>query len=94
MICGGAKQPFETTLRTYCYTQGSASLLQVVPICGALVGGLWALVCVCIGLSKTHEIGVGRAVIAVLLPGMICCVGGVLIMGAVFTAIGANAPHH
>jgi hypothetical protein len=94
MICGGAKQPFETTFRTYCYAQGSASLLQVIPLCGAMAGGIWALVCVCIGLSKTHEIGVGRAVLAVLLPAIVCCVGGALIMGAAFAAIGANAAHH
>jgi hypothetical protein len=94
MICGGAKQPFETTFRTYCYAQGSATVLQVVPICGALVGGIWGLVCACIGLSKTHEIGIGRAVLAVLLPAIICCGGTILIFGFIFAAAGVNAGHH
>lgn len=91
MICGGAKQSFETTLRTYCYSHGSASVLQIVPICGALVGGIWGLVCLCIGLSKTHEIGVGRAVLAVLLPAIICCVIGALFFGVVMAAIAGGA---
>lgn len=83
MICGGAKQAFETTLRTYCYAQGSASMLQVVPGCGAVVSGIWALVATCIGLAKTHEITTGRAVCAVLLPTVVCCVGAFFIIGAV-----------
>ncbi len=90
MICSGAKQPFETTLRTYCYAQGSASILQIVPICGAIVGGIWSLVCVCIGLSKTHEIGGGRAVLAVLLPAIVCC-GGAVALGILIPVLAAVA---
>ena len=87
MICGGAKQPFETTFRTYCYVQGSAGILQIVPLCGAMVSGIWALVCLCIGLSKTHEISVGKAVLAVLLPTFVCCLGAVVVFGAIFGAV-------
>ncbi len=84
MICGGAKQPFETTLRTYCYATGSGAIFQLIPFCGASVGGLWGLVCLCMGLAKTHEIGTGRAVCAVLLPMALCCVLVVLVMVAAF----------
>lgn len=87
MICGGAKQPFETTFRTYCYVQGSAGILQVVPLCGAMVSGIWALVCLCIGLSKTQEISTGKAVLAVLLPTVVCCLGVFIVVGAVFGAV-------
>ncbi|MEA3207420.1 MAG: hypothetical protein QOE70_477 [Chthoniobacter sp.] len=86
MICGGAKQPFETTFRTYCYSHGSSSVLQIVPVCGALIGAVWGLVCVCIGLSKSHEIGVGRALLAVLLPVLLCCGIAIVFFGAVFAA--------
>ncbi len=89
MICGGAKQPFETTFRTYCYVQGSAGILQLVPLCGAMVSGIWALVCLCVGLSKTQEISVGKAVLAVMLPTVICCVGVLVIFGAVAGAAAA-----
>ena len=87
MICGGAKQPFETTFRTYCYSQGAAAPLQLVPICGAYIAGIWGLICVCVGLSKTHEIGIGRAVLAVLLPVVFCC--GTVVLVAI--ALGATA---
>ncbi len=87
MICGGAKQSFETTLRTHCYVAGSCSIVQVVPVCGALVSGIWALVCMCIGISKTHEISVGRAVLAVLLPSIVCCTAAIFIAMAVAGAV-------
>ena len=95
MICGGAKQPFETTFRTYCYVQGSAYVLQIVPVLGAVVGGLWSLVCTCIGLSKTHEISVGKAVLAVFLPMIVCGCGFAIIFAAIFgTAMAAAGARH
>jgi hypothetical protein len=90
MLCSGAKQPFETTFRTYCYASGSANLLQVVPVCGAIVSGIWGLVCMCIGLARTHEIGTGRAVLAVLLPSAVCCTAIIVLMVSVFGAIAAS----
>ena len=90
MICGGAKQPFETTFRTYCYAQGSASVLQIIPLCGAMAGGIWSLICLCIGLSKTHEISVGKAVLAVFLPTIVCCFTFSLIGGAIVAAVVAS----
>ena len=94
MICGGAKQPFETTFRTYCYAQGSASVLQIVPVCGAMVSGIWALVCLCIGLSKTQEISVGKAVLAVFLPTIVCCGGIFVVFMAIGVAAGIGAGMH
>ena len=95
MICGGAKQPFETTLRTYCYSSGSGAAFQLIPFCGASIGGIWALVCMCIGMAKTHEISTGRAVCAVLLPTVACCVVVMVIVAAVFgTILSAQGIHH
>jgi len=87
MICGGAKQPYETTLRTYCYATGAGMALYVIPLCGGTIGGLWGLVCLCMGLAKTHEIGTGRAVCAVLLPTAVCCI----LFAVVFAAIMGTA---
>lgn len=72
MICGGAKQPFETTFRVLNYASGSVALLQLVPVCGAIAGGIWGLIVTCLGLSKAHEIGAGRALLALLLPTIVC----------------------
>lgn len=94
MVCSGAKQPFETTFRTYCYCRGSAGLLQLIPGCGALVGGIWSLVCLCIGISRTHEINTGRAVVAVLLPTVVCCAGIAVVAVSILGAVAAQGAHH
>ena len=95
MICGGARQPFETTFRTTCYAMGSASLFSMLPVCGSWIGLIWALVCLCIGLAKTHEINTGRAVGAVLLPVGVCCVLYLLLIAAVIgLAVSARGIHH
>jgi hypothetical protein len=91
MICGGANRDFETTFRTYCYSRGAGIALCVIPICGGL-GGLWGLVCLCMGIAKTQQIGTGRAVCAVLLPTVICCtltaVAAFAIVGLIASAQG------
>jgi len=92
MIVGGAKQPFETTFRVLAFTQGSTGPLQIIPLCGGLIAGVWAIVCCCIGLARAHETDTGRAVLAVFLPLIVCCGGGVLIA---FMFMGAwTASHH
>ena len=94
MIVGGAKQSFETTFRVVAYTHGSTGPLQMVPVCGGLIAGVWALVVYCIGLARAHETETGRAVLAVLLPLIVCCGGGIL-LAVMFGALGAfNASQH
>jgi hypothetical protein len=93
MIVGGAKQPFETTFRIVCFAGGSADPLLVIPLCGGLIGGIWKIVLYCIGLAQGHETDTGRAVLAVVLPLIVCC-GGLI---ALATMIGLGAfgfPHH
>ena len=94
MIVGGANKPFETTFRVIAFSQGSAGPLQIIPICGGVISGVWALVCNCIGLARAHETDTGRAVLAVFLPVIVCCGGGLLI-AFMFGAMGAwTASHH
>ncbi len=94
MIVGGANQPFETTFRVVAFSQGSAGPLQMIPVCGGLIAGVWALVCNCIGLARAHETDTGRAVLAVFLPLIVCCGGGLLI-AFMFGALGVwSASHH
>ena len=78
MIVGGANQPFETTFRVVAFTHGSTGPLQIVPVCGGVISFVWTLVCYCIGLARAHETDTGRAVLAVLLPVIVCC-GGLFI---------------
>jgi hypothetical protein len=79
MIVGGAKQSFETTFRVVCFTGGSIDPLLIIPFCGGLIVGIWKIVLYCIGLSRAHETDIGRAVLAVFLPLVLCCGGGLLI---------------
>jgi hypothetical protein len=92
MIVGGANKPFETTFRVFAFSQGSAGPLQIIPICGGLISGVWALVCNCIGLARAHETDTGRAVLAVFLPLIVCCGGGLLV--AVMFMGALTASHH
>jgi hypothetical protein len=92
MIVGGANQSFETTFRVLAFSHGSTGPLQIIPLCGGLISGVWALVCTCIGLARAHETDTGRAVLAVFLPLIACCGGGLLIA---FMFMGAwTASHH
>ncbi len=94
MIVGGANQSFETTFRVLAFSHGSTGPLQIIPLCGGLISGVWAIVCTCIGLARAHETDTGRAVLAVFLPLIVCCGGGLLI-AFMFGAMGAwTASHH
>ena len=88
MIVGGANQSFETTFRVLAFSHGSAGPLQIIPLCGGLISGVWAVVCTCMGLASAHETDTGRAVLAVFLPLIVCCGGGLLI-AFMFGAMGA-----
>ncbi len=88
MIVGGAKQSFETTFRVVCFAGGSVGPIMIVPFCGGVVAGIWKIVLYCIGLARAHETDTGRAVLAVVLPLVVCCGGGLLI-AMMFGALGA-----
>jgi hypothetical protein len=94
MIVGGAKQSFETTFRVLAFSQGSTGPLQMIPVCGGFIALVWGLVCNCIGLARAHETDTGRAVLAIFLPLIVCCGGGLLI-AFMFGALGAwSASQH
>jgi hypothetical protein len=94
MIFGGANKPFETTFRVFAFSEGSAGPLQIIPLCGGLISGIWAIVCNCIGLARAQETDTGRAVLAVFSPLIVCC-GGLFVILFMFGAMGAwTASHH
>ena len=94
MLVGGAKQSFETTFRVLAFSQGSTGPLQMIPVCGGLIAGVWGLVVSCIGLSRAHGTETGRAVLAIFLPLIVCC-GAIFLIAMMFGALGAwNASQH
>ena len=96
MIVGGASKSFETTFRVLAFSHGSTGPLQIIPVCGGLIAGVWALIVNCIGLARAHETSTGRATLAVLLPVIVCCGGGLLLLFLfMFGALGAwSGSHH
>jgi hypothetical protein len=88
MIVGGAKKPFETTFRVVCFSSGSTYLLSMIPFCGGVIAGVWNIVLECIGLARAHEIDTGKAVMAVVLPVIVCC-GGLFLLVILMGGFGA-----
>lgn len=88
MLTGNAKEGFATTFRVACYVQGSTSIFQLIPFCGQYIQLVLNLVGTTIGLHKAHKIGIGPAIIAVVLPFVLCCG---LIIALVSLGLGAAA---
>ena len=88
MLVGGAKQPFETTFRVVSFSAGSTYPLLIIPLCGGFISGIWNIVAQCIGISRAHEVTTGKAVLAVLLPLIVCC-GGSFALAIIFGVAGA-----
>jgi hypothetical protein len=94
LLVGGAKQSFETTFRVVCYGGGSVNPLLVIPLCGGLIVFIWKIVLYTIGLARSHETDTGRALLAVLLPLIVCC-GGAIMLAVMFGALaGWSATQH
>lgn len=71
MILGGNRLGFEATFRVAAYSEATAVLLMV-PGCGAFLALVWSLVVMVIGLYSIHEIEPWKAVVAIVLPTIIC----------------------
>lgn len=93
MLFGAARHPFETTFRVVTYSAGAASLLGIIPICGGVVGGIWQIVAIIIGLAEAQETTTGKSAAAVLIPVVVCCalMGSLLVLAFVFGLVAALA---
>ena len=78
MIVGGNKKDLEATFRAICYSQGP-SLFLVVPMIGAVIAFVWQLVLMIIGIKEIHGTTYPKAILAIIIPLMICC--SLLVMG-------------
>ena len=61
-------------------------MLQLLPVCGGLAAWVWNIFLMVTGLSEVHGIGKGRALVAVLLPTVLCCA---LMIGAAMMVVAA-----
>ena len=84
MVFGDGEGGFEVTFKAAAYAI-TTNLLGIIPFCGGVIGGIWGLVLLIIGLKQGHKCETWKAVMAplvwVILIG-ICCVAA----GAMMTA--------
>jgi hypothetical protein len=92
-LFGGARRSFEATFRVLCFAAGSAYPIMIVPLCGGLISAIWCIVLQCIGLARAHDTSTGKAALAVFLPLIVCCGGG-LLLAIFFGVLGGLAGHH
>lgn len=86
-LLSAARQPFEATLRVVAYGAGATALIGLVPICGSIVGGLYAIYLYIVGIADVHETDMTKAAIAVLTPAVVCCVLFALLWGTIAALI-------
>jgi len=93
VLLGGGGRGFETTLRAVCYAQGPLAL-GIVPLIGMQIGQIWSLVLRVMALKEMHEITLGKAIAAVILPivALFCLIFGLYLL-IVFMAVGAASMH-
>ncbi|MGH9324600.1 MAG: YIP1 family protein [Vicinamibacteria bacterium] len=95
MIVGAAAQSptgFEGTLKVVSYAQ-VAGIASVVPIVGSFIFAIWSLVLDVIGFAQAHRTTQGRALVAVLIPVILCCACltlGAILFGAMIAAFFAS----
>jgi hypothetical protein len=91
MMVKGARHGYEATFRVVAYGY-SANIFLVIPFCGGLLAGVWAIVLYIIGLREAHETTGGKAAFAVFFPVVVCCgliaIMAALIMGAAVFSFG------
>lgn len=81
VFIGGNRLGFEATCRVAAYGVATG-ILTLIPICGQFLAPIWSLGVMIIGLYSIHETDPWRAVLAVLLPMLVCLSvlgGGVLV---------------
>lgn len=72
LILGDGQRGFAVTFRAIAYG-GTPTLLGIVPLCGGLVGGIWALVLYVMGGKLGHGTEWWKAILAYFLPTILCC---------------------
>ena len=90
VVFGGAAGGFPATLRVVCYAR-TGDLALAVPFAGNLIAFFWRRILEAIGLSTAHKCDPWKAVVAVILPMLLCCaciaVGAFMFGAALATAL-------
>jgi hypothetical protein len=72
LLFGGARRGFEATVRVVCFAQ-AANLAKLIPFCGGVLGFVYLVALLTVGLSEGHGTSRGKAFAAVVAPLVLCC---------------------
>lgn len=72
LLVGDGQRGFPVTFRAICYG-ATPLLLFIVPVCGGIIGPIWAMVLIILGAVHGQRTGGWRAVLAFFLPMFFCC---------------------
>ncbi len=81
----GARREFKQTIKTTMYAATPFFILGWIPYV-AIIGWLWYLVLMVLGLAEMQEMTVGKAALAIVVP-IILVLIGVLLWGAVIATL-------
>jgi hypothetical protein len=90
MVLSKTPVRFETTFRIYCYAWGAASVFQLLPMCGGYIYPVFAIYLTVLGFRDVQKVNTPVAVLAVLLPMLLCC-GLAMMLGFGAVAAGGAA---
>lgn len=80
----GAKREFTQTIKTTMYASTPFLLLGWIPYV-AVIGFIWYLVLMIIGLSEMQEMTVGEAAMAIVVPIFLVLIGAIIWSGVIYT---------
>jgi len=80
----GAKQEFKQTIKTTMYASTPFFIIGWIPYI-AVIGWLWYLVLMIIGLSETQDMTIGEAAMAIVVPVILVIIGAVIWSGVIAT---------
>jgi hypothetical protein len=83
---------FEGTFRVTAYSE-VASIASIVPVIGGPVFIVWWIVLAVMGLQRMHKTTQGKAIVAILIPVILCCVVVGLVMMLAGAAILSRMSH-
>lgn len=66
MIVRGSGGGYQATFRALSYSS-AAQLLNIIPILGQILGGIWGLIVAIIGLARAHDTGVFRIIFGLII---------------------------
>ncbi len=88
LLFGGVSKPFESTFKVVAYASGT-TVFSLIPFIGSIIGSIWNIVLLSIGLSEVHRTDLWKAIVTVLIPFLLCSC--CLVFGAMTTIMSIMA---